>query len=85
MSCGKLVTNELELRVPHGKLAAKTWFEETEGCKRILALHGWQDNSATFDRLIPGLKHEKGLFVFALTWLATANRRNFRPACPTAT
>lgn len=66
MSCGKLVTNELELRVPHGKLAAKTWFEETEGCKRILALHGWQDNSATFDRLIPGLKHEKGLFVFAL-------------------
>lgn len=62
----RVIIDELEFEVPYGKLAAKTWHEEIDGCKRILALHGWMDNSGSFDTLIPKLKHDDGLYIVAL-------------------
>lgn len=62
----RLIIDELEFEVPYGKLAAKTWHEETDECKRVLALHGWMDNSGSFDNLMPMLKHKDGLYIVAL-------------------
>lgn len=76
---GRIEMNEVEIPVPYGKLAAKTWFEETDDCKRVLALHGWQDNAGTFDLLIPKLKHEKDLFIFALDFTGHGKSSQFPP------
>jgi len=62
----RIIIDELEFEVPYGKLAAKTWHEETDECKRVLALHGWMDNAGSFDNLMPHLKHEDGLYIVAL-------------------
>ncbi|XP_035908938.1 probable serine hydrolase [Anopheles stephensi] len=42
---------EVEIPVPYGKIAGK-WFGP-KNVRPILCLHGWLDNSGTFDRLIP--------------------------------
>jgi len=42
---------EITIPVPWGHLAVKVWGSENDN--PILALHGWQDNAGTFDRLIP--------------------------------
>lgn len=44
---------ELKVNAADINLAVKTWGNDTD--TPILALHGWQDNAATFDRLIPQL------------------------------
>ena len=62
----RIIIDELEFEVPYGKLAAKTWHEEDENSKRVLALHGWMDNAGSFDNIIPHLKHEDGLYIVAL-------------------
>ena len=62
----RIIVDELEFEVPYGKLAAKSWHEETDECKRVLALHGWMDNSGSFDKLMPLIKHEDGLYIVAL-------------------
>lgn len=66
MSRRRLIIDELEFEVPYGKLAAKTWHEETDESKRILLLHGWMDNAGSFDNLVPKLTHKNGLYVVAL-------------------
>lgn len=43
--------SEYEIVVPWGKVAGKWW--GVKGRQPILCIHGWQDNSGTFDRLIP--------------------------------
>ncbi|CAG2108133.1 unnamed protein product [Medioppia subpectinata] len=46
-------TGEIKIPVPYGCIAAKTWGKSDSNCHKILALHGWQDNCGSFDRLIP--------------------------------
>lgn len=64
-----------ELRIPlrHLNLAARTWGERTD--PPILALHGWLDNAASFDRLAPLLK---GRYVVAID-LAGHGQSDHRP------
>lgn len=45
---------ELELEIPGLRLAALAW-GPPDG-KRVLGLHGWLDNAASFDALAPGLE-----------------------------
>lgn len=62
----RIIIDELEFEVPYGKLAAKTWHEETDEAKRVLVLHGWMDNAGSFDNIMPKLKHKDGLYIVAL-------------------
>lgn len=42
---------EIDIALPHLRLAAKTWGDPS--LPPLLALHGWLDNAASFDRLAP--------------------------------
>ncbi|XP_057662990.1 probable serine hydrolase [Diorhabda carinulata] len=55
---------EVEIRVPWGFVAGKWW--EPYDVRPILALHGWQDNCQTFDRLIPLLNNNVGFLAIDL-------------------
>lgn len=57
-------STEAEFAVPYGSLAAKLWGDPAKASVRVLALHGWRNNAATFDTLIPLLSSE--MFVVAL-------------------
>ncbi len=47
---------EIEIRLPHLRLAAQAWGKPS--AKPLLALHGWLDNSASFDAIAPQLAAE---------------------------
>ncbi len=68
MSC-----REIDLELPHLRLAAREW--GPEGGARVIALHGWLDNAASFDRLAPLLP---GLRLVALD-LTGHGRSQHRP------
>ncbi|GIY72845.1 serine hydrolase-like protein 2 [Caerostris extrusa] len=57
-------SNPVEIRIPnsYGYIAAKAWGKEQH--EPVLALHGWQDNAGSFDRLIPLLN--KDLYIVAI-------------------
>ena len=44
-------SNELQIPLPHGTMAAKVW-GSPDGIP-VLGLHGWMDNAATFDGIAP--------------------------------
>ncbi len=46
---------EIFFELPGKKIAAKVWHPERK--IRVLALHGWLDNAASFDKLAPLLPH----------------------------
>jgi pimeloyl-ACP methyl ester carboxylesterase len=68
MSC-----RDIDLELPHIRLAAREW--GPDGGEPVLALHGWLDNAASFDRLAPLLPE---LHLVALD-LAGHGRSQHRP------
>ncbi|XP_042870304.1 probable serine hydrolase [Penaeus japonicus] len=44
-------SKEVRIEVPWGHIAAKEWGPESG--KPVLAVHGWQDNAGSFDKLVP--------------------------------
>ncbi|XP_023029672.2 probable serine hydrolase [Leptinotarsa decemlineata] len=55
---------EVSIKVPWGELAGKWWEPYEE--RPILAVHGWQDNCSSFDRLIPLLNRNVGFLAIDL-------------------
>lgn len=51
----KREVQEVRIPVPYGEIAGKWW--GPKDIRPIVALHGWQDNAGTFDRLLPLLPH----------------------------
>ncbi|KAI1301693.1 putative serine hydrolase [Halotydeus destructor] len=75
---------ELEIPVPFGIIAAKVWSSHgdtvnSEGVERIIALHGWQDNCGTFDKLIPLIN--KRVVVVAVDFPGHGLSSHFPPGC----
>ncbi|KAL6268732.1 hypothetical protein P5V15_001859 [Pogonomyrmex californicus] len=52
---------EIEIPVPWGKIAGKLWGLKDK--QPILAMHGWQDNAASFDSIAPLIKNESILAI----------------------
>ncbi|XP_055596063.1 probable serine hydrolase [Uranotaenia lowii] len=48
---GEREVEEVRIPVPYGEIAGKWWGPKE--VRPIVALHGWQDNAGTFDKLIP--------------------------------
>jgi len=48
--------DDFTIPLPHLTLAARRW--NAGASERVLALHGWLDNAASFDRLAPSLEQE---------------------------
>ncbi|XP_047496284.1 probable serine hydrolase [Penaeus chinensis] len=49
-------SNEVKIEVPWGVIAGKEWGPKSG--KPVLAVHGWQDNAGSFDRLVPLLNSD---------------------------
>lgn len=54
---------EVQIPVPWGHITGKWWGSRDD--QPIIAIHGWQDNSGTFDKLAPILR-ERGLSLYCI-------------------
>lgn len=76
---------EVKIPVPWGIISGKWWapFEN----RPILALHGWQDNCGTFNRLVPLLTDKVGVLAIDLpghgysSWLPPGMNYNLMHSC----
>lgn len=66
---------EITIDVPWGHIAGKWYGDRTK--QPVLALHGWQDNAGTFDRLIPLLP--KTIPVLAIDFPGHGRSSHFPP------
>jgi pimeloyl-ACP methyl ester carboxylesterase len=57
MTHATTAVTELEIKLPWGTIAAQEW-KTPQWKKQILMLHGWQDNSNSFKRLVPLLPND---------------------------
>lgn len=56
-----MIASESRYRLGWTTLAAKCW--GAEGQHKVLAIHGWMDNAASFDRLAPGIHNAQVLAI----------------------
>ncbi|XP_022917719.1 probable serine hydrolase [Onthophagus taurus] len=56
ISSAKRQVQEIRIPVPAGYIAGKWWGPQDK--RPILTFHGWQDNSGSFDRLVPHLPED---------------------------
>ena len=70
---------QLEFVLPWGIVAAQEW-KEPEASKKVLLLHGWQDNSNTFKKLVPLLPKE--YWILALDSLGHGKSSHRVPGLP---
>ncbi|XP_064480477.1 serine hydrolase-like protein isoform X2 [Ornithodoros turicata] len=57
-------SQEFNIPVPYGHLAAKAWGDPASASNNVLALHGWRNNAGTFDNLAPLLSED--LYIVAV-------------------
>eukprot|EP00316_Scyphosphaera_apsteinii_P009620 CAMPEP_0119333772 /NCGR_PEP_ID=MMETSP1333-20130426/85950_1 /TAXON_ID=418940 /ORGANISM="Scyphosphaera apsteinii, Strain RCC1455" /LENGTH=241 /DNA_ID=CAMNT_0007343927 /DNA_START=114 /DNA_END=839 /DNA_ORIENTATION=+ len=57
---------ELSICLPSGTLLAACSWGRPSSSHRVLALHGWMDNAATFTSLGPGIAHQCDCYVVAI-------------------
>ncbi|CAG2105490.1 unnamed protein product [Medioppia subpectinata] len=71
---------EMKISVPYGSIMAKAWGHPTHHSHQVLALHGWQDNAGTFDKLIPLLPDS--VYVLAVDLPGHGLSSHLPPGCP---
>ncbi|XP_058057500.1 probable serine hydrolase isoform X2 [Anopheles bellator] len=64
VSVGQPMVEEVEIPVPWGIVAGKWWGSRLK--QPVLAIHGWQDNAGSFDRLCPLLPAEISILAIDL-------------------
>lgn len=67
---------EVQIPTPWGHLAAKVWGRPGSGLP-VLALHGWQDNAGTFDKLMELLPED--LYVVCLDFAGHGHSSQYPP------
>ncbi|XP_027196824.2 putative serine hydrolase [Dermatophagoides pteronyssinus] len=79
--------SDFEMSVPYGAIRGKIWHHNCndkpaldDDTVRVLALHGWQDNCGTFDRLIPLLP--SNLYIVAIDFPGHGLSSHLPAGCP---
>ncbi|EEB12407.1 valacyclovir hydrolase, putative [Pediculus humanus corporis] len=64
LNSGNLAKQEIQIPVPWGHISGVWWGSKTK--QPVLALHGWQDNAGTWDKLSPYLLPEISILAIDL-------------------